>query len=190
MIDHEQEPWHNEPDDEEWVDAATGYECRIRRNDLTYCLCGYVAVPQGHVIHGLDCSDKLPDVLTGAESDVRQQAVGKRGVIDILCWAASGEMHVGMLFNVHGSLTWSGPMNDDKEKRWWLGFDCAHAGDLSPGRSGLLKRMPFSRPHEVYRTFAYTKSEVESLAKKLSAIDEYARAVSIDSKAEGASDES
>jgi hypothetical protein len=43
-----------------------------------------------------------------------------------------------------------------------LGFDCSHAGDLSPGRGPQFS-------HERYRDVAYVRAEVESLAAQLRA---------------------
>jgi len=47
-------PWESEPDETEWVDADTGYKCRIKRNDSTGTLCGYVGVPREHRLYGMD----------------------------------------------------------------------------------------------------------------------------------------
>jgi hypothetical protein len=51
LIEHR--PWENEPDFEEWIDEATGYCCRVKRNESTLSLCGYVAVPIGHKVRGM-----------------------------------------------------------------------------------------------------------------------------------------
>lgn len=50
-------PWESEPDEAEWVDADTGYKCRIVRNEHTGTLCGYVGVPRGHRLHGMTYQD-------------------------------------------------------------------------------------------------------------------------------------
>ena len=55
LIEHR--PWENEPDFEEWVDKKTGYHCRVKRNMSTLSLCGYVAVPIGHKLHGMSYQD-------------------------------------------------------------------------------------------------------------------------------------
>lgn len=35
--------------------------------------------------------------------------------------------------DVHGGLTYSGYLDEiGVDRRWWIGFDCAHAGDLMP----------------------------------------------------------
>ena len=49
-------PWHEEPDKQHWVDAATGYDCLVQRNH-TGALCGYVGVGAEHVLQGVDYSD-------------------------------------------------------------------------------------------------------------------------------------
>lgn len=60
--------------------------------------------------------------------------------------------------DVHGGLTYSAkgeyPVESDL---WWLGFDCAHAGDFEGG-SCLGKPL---------RTLEYVVQECESLAKQL-----------------------
>lgn len=71
--------------------------------------------------------------------------------------------------DAHGGLTYSDPCQEggkichvpqagESETVWWLGFDCAHYGDLSPGfRSGLLSGGD-------YKSVAYVRREVERLA--------------------------
>lgn len=44
-------PWHDEPDEENFIDDATGYKCFIWRN-RSGSLCGYVGVPESHPLHG------------------------------------------------------------------------------------------------------------------------------------------
>ena len=46
-------PWETEPDEAEWVDAETGYKCRILRNETTGTLCGYVGIPKEHRLYGM-----------------------------------------------------------------------------------------------------------------------------------------
>lgn len=68
-----------------------------------------------------------------------------------------GEIHE----SCHGGLTFSdGTLHFPHEpKLWWLGFDCAHYGDLCPIK-------PF-RIEGVYRNFEYVRKNVLSLAKAL-----------------------
>lgn len=51
-------PWENEPDNAEWTDDA-GYKCRIVRNMYPGTLYGYVGVPRGHALWGVQYSDSL-----------------------------------------------------------------------------------------------------------------------------------
>lgn len=55
---------------------------------------------------------------------------------------------------------------------WWLGFDCAHSGDLSPKMRMHLAGMPRSsyRDSEKYRDRAYVEGEVKDLAAQLAAV--------------------
>lgn len=78
---------------------------------------------------------------------------------------------------VHGGVTFSGRMLDTKGRAvWWLGFDCGHSGDMSPGI--LMKLMdveydPTSRLYgEEYRDIAYVRNECNLLATSLYRIDE------------------
>ena len=44
-------PWENEPDFEEF--QFKGIDCKIRRNPMTGCLCGYIKIPKGHQLYNL-----------------------------------------------------------------------------------------------------------------------------------------
>jgi len=46
-------PWEDEPDHAEWVQYISGYKCRIKRNENTGTLCGYVGIPKGHKYWGV-----------------------------------------------------------------------------------------------------------------------------------------
>ena len=149
-------PWNTEEDHAVWVDPTTDLDCMIHRGP-SGALCGYVGVGPGHPWHGKDYDD-----------------------IDV---------------DVHGGLTYSNACQEDGEichvpaegrshDIWWLGFDCAHALDVSPRMDAdlreLRKRVPdlpdLSRDevdprwHPVYKDWAYVKNEVEDLALQLKAI--------------------
>lgn len=74
--------------------------------------CGYVGLPDGHPWHGLDCENTV-DVhggVTYAEPDPPSNSLVQLSL--------AVEVHV---------------------PSWWLGFDCAHAGNFVPGiHVGLL----------------------------------------------------
>lgn len=46
-------PWQIEPDHAVWTDDATGYICEITRRPAA-SLCGYVYLPAGHILYGVD----------------------------------------------------------------------------------------------------------------------------------------
>lgn len=139
--------WKHEPDKVQWQDEATGLPCLIVRNGAG-ALCGYVGVAEGHPMFKkhYDAVEK-PD---------------------------------GEYIDVHGGLTFSDfcqkggeahsichiPAPGEPDHVWWLGFDCAHSGDLSPGYVHRLpSRMRLER--ESYKNIEYVKAECAKLAAQL-----------------------
>jgi len=140
-------PWQTEPDKVQFEDPDTGLPCLIVRTDMGI-LCGYVGVPESHPLFGKNYAE-IDDV------------------------------------SVHGGLTFSGHSRPDdsedsgichlpdigeSDKVWWLGFDCAHAGDLLPHMHVLAKNLfrSFHR-NDQYRDMAFVKSQIEILAAQLKA---------------------
>lgn len=147
-------PWDNEPDKALWV--YEGLDCQIVRNP-TGSLCGYVGIPKGHPLFGRDYDELYRDG------------------IDLDC---------------HGGLTFAGLCSTPTEERpetdciclipeegsdrssvvWWFGFDCAHAGDVSPWMMAQVYNDPFLKnafKGDIYRNFEFVKAEVERLARQL-----------------------
>lgn len=135
-------PWQNEPDKRQWQDEETGLPCLIHRGP-SGALCGYVGVPVGHSAYK-------------AEYDA----------LDV---------------SVHGGLTFYGQCQPNATEEsgichtvepgepsivWWLGFDCAHAGDVMPAYKKYT-----GIPGGKYRDITYVTSECKSLAKQLSEMD-------------------
>lgn len=111
--------------------------------------CGYVEVPDGHPLCGVDYMNDC-EVLRDQVERVKNGPVGARGIIPSVCWdgeRASPEI----IFDVHGSITFSGPL-DDQPDGWWFGFDCNHPGD------------------EGGRSLEYVVAECERLAEQLAAV--------------------
>ncbi len=128
--------WDTEPTSETWTDKATGYSLHIQRHDSMGHLCGYVGIPAGHPWYG-----KSDEHILMADNDYPE---------------------------VHGGLTYSsshkpGDPRGSKSSLWWLGFDCAHCGDLSPA---MLKYSDRLVRDETYKDWAYVKAECESLARQ------------------------
>jgi hypothetical protein len=102
-------PWLLEPDRVEWEHA--GFPCLILRHDKMGHLCGYIAVPKGHIWHG------LPD-----DSQPRPEG------------SPEPEIHGGVTYgNACDGDVCHKPKPGESEDVWWIGFDAAHAGDFSPG---------------------------------------------------------
>ena len=96
--------------------------------------CGYVGVPRGHVLYGVEYNETLPDAISFVTDEIMENAeIGARGAIPVFFAAFSNRMNrLDVVIDVHGSLTYSGrseqyPIPDTN--LWWFGFDCAHAGD-------------------------------------------------------------
>lgn len=68
-------PWDGEPDRLDWHDEATGLRCMMLRGGFHGAWCGYVALPEGHPLRGVD-RDKVPATVHGGvtcASDLRQR---------------------------------------------------------------------------------------------------------------------
>jgi len=89
---------------------------------------------------GIPTGHRVASMMLGASEDLR--------------------VHDGVTFHQHGSVE----LELDPDL-YWVGFDCGHAGDLSPllglSRSG----------YGVYRDITYVRSETEHLADQLAALD-------------------
>lgn len=150
-------PWNDEPDKVQWIDPATDLDCLAVRNGLG-AWCGYVGLPPGHPFHGVGYS-------SCTATDCTEE----------WCYDHSPEGIV----RVHGGLTFSSSCHESDKGEgfgichtpfegrphdvWWLGFDCAHAGDYTPGLGDLY-------PEEQYRDLGYVKSECASLARQLAEV--------------------
>lgn len=136
-------PWDSEPDRLEWRHA--GLPCLIVRN-RSGALCGYVGLPPGHRMHGVDygdirIGDEYPDVHGGLTYTNACQGV--------IC-------HV--------------PREGEPAEVWWLGFDCAHYMDLAPGSDAKLPAHLRSSGYETYRDVPYVRREVNRLAEQMASI--------------------
>lgn len=141
--------WSSGPWDDEpdRVDfRAHGFPCFVNRNRFG-SWCGYVGVPVGHPYYGEDYDD-----------------------LDVV---------------VHGGLTYASkcqgdlchtPEPGESDDVWWLGFDCGHAWDKSPGMDATLRKvgvdpvaLEASDFRMAYRTLEYVREETENLAEQLAA---------------------
>jgi hypothetical protein len=137
-------PWDNEPDRAEWKTSA-GLPALIVRSRLGN-LCGYVAVPPGHVAHGVHYN--RVDVSVHGELTYSNECQGQ------IC-------HV--------------PEPGEPDAGWWLGFDCAHHRDARPGDAAMWRRLGRPELIDpagwtTYRDMAYVRVECEQLAEQLAAM--------------------
>lgn len=146
-----------------------GLRCAVLAMDAGHG-CGYVAVPEGHPWHGLDWDDPvpapkpLPDDMTVAE------AMEGFGPVNLL---ASDRESLAMQVRVHGGLTFAAEgLVGVEGGSWWLGFDCAHAGDarnpewMSEGYRQIEAEFP-SIPGDRIWTEEMIAAETERLADQI-----------------------
>ena len=115
--------------------TAAGLPGIMHRNSMG-AWCGYVAVPPGHPSHGK-----------------------RDGEVDC---------------DVHGGLTYANACQGsvchvaapgEPDDVWWLGFDCSHCWDVSPGHNQFGSYQGSS-----YRDVAYVRAECERLAQQLAVV--------------------
>lgn len=94
--------------------------------------CGYVGVPPGHPLHGVEYNE-LTLALPPPKPDT---PVGDRGVMTLFAVAMKEELSTSpeVVFDVHGSLTFSKANHEgypaaEPDDLWWFGYDCAHSQD-------------------------------------------------------------
>jgi hypothetical protein len=106
--------------------------CAVLRGPIG-ALCGYVLLPVGHPWWGLTYNQEVPGAQELDGEMPAEQAMDDYGVIPIF---ALGDpeggrwRRLGYQAQVHGGLTFTGPLLiEGAPWGWWLGWDCAHAGD-------------------------------------------------------------
>lgn len=137
-------PWTNEPDKMQWQDKATGLPCLIVRGPLG-ALCGYVGVPNTHGLYGKDYSHEAVAVSAHGGITFGGRCCTDGDEAEVIC-------HV--------------PAPGESDDIWWFGFDCAHAGDLSP----KMRVYDVVFLADTYRDIAYVRAEIASLAAQLLAL--------------------
>ena len=141
-------PWQSEPDRVEFSHA--GFPCLIVRHRTSGHLCGYVAVPPGHIWHGFDFSSFADVARPTPEPECHGGVTYASTCAGVIC-------HV--------------PAPGEPEDVWWLGFDANHSGDIAPGsemdRRGRLTS--WGSAYE-YRTVEYMRWQCERLAEQARAV--------------------
>ena len=167
-------PWITEPDHVMWMDPTTGYLCTVERHPNFGFLCGYVGIPSGHMLHSVGYSQPIWACDCQPSEGVNTKDFGDRA--DIFNKGIKGKVfhHCAtperLTSEAHGGLTYSGSGSPGRvgsdDGVWFFGFDCGHAGDLTPGLT-KYKGAEFDKGWETYRELNYVKGMVTDLAKEL-----------------------
>lgn len=117
----EHRPWESEPDEANWVDADTGYKCRIVRNEVTGTLCGYVGVPRGHSLYGMTYQDAEKNYPFHVHGGLTYSG-GMREPLDDYHFFGFDTAHVGDLSPglLAVTMQWyeGGPIRDETYRTW------------------------------------------------------------------------
>jgi len=118
--------------------------------------CGYVGVDKTHPFYNLNYYDQIPKEFLYLYEETKEKPIGKGGIINLYC-LDSDNPEIGLLFDVHGGITFSGSSEkgypvETQEPLWFFGFDCNHYGDDEDPKSK-----------------EYVRNECKGLAKQLSA---------------------
>ena len=104
------------------------------------------------------------DRLEWIDSATKLPCVIRRSEHGTLCGYVNAGYYLDVYVYAHGGITFTGPMPDG----WWVGFDCAHGGDLTPATHHILKAAGFPELAEnIYRDMDYVREQVRLLAKQL-----------------------
>ncbi len=140
-------PWDDEPDHIQWLTEAGLPGLAVRHAEYGHW-CGYVGVPETHVLHGKDYNE-----VSGASP------------------------HGGLTYSAacQGDVCHVREAGDPEV--WWFGFDCCHLNDFSPGLNrdrfnSLFNTFALRMSGEEetggrYKNLPYVKAEVELLAAQL-----------------------
>lgn len=133
-------PWENEPDKAQWIDPNTDLDCLIVRARVTGALCGYVGTPPGHPWH------ERVEVNAEVHGGVTFTDFCMEGAED-----GPGVCHI--------------PETGRPANVWWVGFDCAHAWDVSPTLNAQFPDLNLAEAlGGTYRDFGYVRQQVTILA--------------------------
>lgn len=168
-------PWQDEPDRLDFEHA--GFACIVLRVRESGHLCGYVGVPNGHPLYGVAYSAES-EALRAQLERRKEQPIGEQPGMGLMIQMLGGELRAtpDAALNVHGGITYSEkcagrvchvPRDGMPADVWWFGFDCAHAGDFSPGMTRFRWQYGLSSAGGTYRTVEFVQDECRSLAEQL-----------------------
>ncbi len=160
----------------EWVHE--GYSCAILKHNELGHLCGYVAVTESHPFYGKNYNQCLegcaPVPYEAGEYFTQEMAdrMNERSGGHYDCIYEKEHLSIDRILDVHGGITYSGSTLADIENgMWWLGFDCGHVGDYSPGIAATLLKTGYTdhllRNDETYRDEDYVTAEILKLVTQI-----------------------
>lgn len=156
--------------EKDWV--YKGYRCVVIAGYNLGHRCGYVGVNKTHPLYGVHYGDN-PKILQKKLKELKKQQIGKRGIIDVVCFDGR-TVTPAIYFNVHGGITYSkGDRGDNypvESDLWWFGYDCGHcddARDLSMIKNEEVRKIYEKFNEGTIRNTEYCVKECESLADQL-----------------------
>ena len=184
--------WDSEPDRATWVNETTGARCTMRRGPLG-SWCGYVGINGNHPCAGQKY-DEIDAYVHGgltyasycapmAEDEwIRYRLHREKWVTESLLYPDGDAARLlredrkgdtSTLLGWHEWIRLYQLCHDDcPHGLWWLGFDTAHLGDITPGmlahyaRTGRPPIEPFGMDC-TYKNFQWVKDETDRLAVAL-----------------------
>lgn len=133
--------------------------------------CGYVGVDKNHPLFGQDYSTNLQCLVEISDGE----PVGYRSPLVVLLHAGKSEhKSMDIVFDVHGGVTFSDyleikgnrfdpHLDPIGEEKWYIGFDCAHAGDAPVN----VEPYDYVSPGDVVRSLDYVVEHCERLANQI-----------------------
>lgn len=141
--------WTDEEDFMFWIDNYSGLPCMIIRNQSLGNLCGYVGVNKSHPFYGQSYDYVEKQTNNTAHGGL---TFANRFKLQRFMRLLTAEMDSK---DIHKIINY-----------WWLGFDCAHAGDLIPGMPEEFAKI--SARQDTYKDFPFVIDECTALAAELS----------------------
>jgi len=149
-----------EPDFRKYIDQATGLRCMIVPVPEMGHLCGYVQLPPGPLRRRLMRYKGIPTPTMNTLMRAMQPGYPRHGARYEGRRAYSQSQIKRM--DVHGGVTFLDRFTWPGMEGLWIGFDCGHLGDASPG----MEKIGISQ-HGVYRDHTFVEHELAKLAKQV-----------------------
>lgn len=157
----EQGPWDDEPDVAVWMDRSTHLPCVALRHGDFGNFCGYVIVAE--------LEDIYKDVVPGEGREVAEPeySYSVHGGVTYSCheWPTHEPQRIEKLLREAYNVAYVDDML--KQRLYWIGFDCAHHGDYSPGIEAKISSWARISSSHNYKTMSYVVAECTSLARQI-----------------------